>query len=85
MNILNEPTVSFRDFKRALNLRCNKTFGCSYSDLPDVVNLHDFWYEGIQERDAVIALEGIIEDIQDELNYKPIHTVNAPTYTSIDE
>ena len=41
----------------------------------------------MDEKDAIIALEGIIEDFKDELAdpYKPIHTVNAPTYTSIDE
>lgn len=76
MNLLNEPTVSFRDFKRALNLRCNKTFGCSYSDLPDVINLHDFWYDGMQEREAVMMLDGVIEDLQAELGFIPIYDIN---------
>jgi len=80
--------VSFRDFKRALNIRCNKVFGLSYSDLPDVINLHDFWYEGIDEKEAVLMIDGIIEDLSAELDIKPPYTpvddLQAPVY-SIDE
>jgi len=78
MNPLNPTTVSRSEFRRALNLRCHKELSIDFNDLPDIVCIDDHWYEGMDERDAVIALEGIIEDIQDELNYKPIHTVNAP-------
>ena len=87
MNPLNQPTVSRSEFRRALNLHCHKELGVGYSDLPDIVCIDDHWYEGMDEKDAIIALEGIIEDFKDELAdpYKPIHTVNAPTYTSIDE
>ncbi len=90
MNPLNPTTVSRLDFKRALRLKVHKELSIDFNDLPDIVCIDDHWYEGMDERDAVIALEGIIEDIQDELNYKPIHTVTARptetvTYTSIDE
>ena len=90
MNPLNPTTVSRLDFKRALRLKVHKELSIDFNDLPDIVCIDDHWYEGMDERDAVIALEGIIEDIQDELNYKPIHTVtakptvDAPIY-SIDE
>lgn len=84
MNILKEPTVSFRDFKRALNIRCHKTFGLSYSDLPDVVNLHDFWYDGIEERECVMMLDGVIDDLKEELNFDSYCSDDAPVY-SIDE
>ena len=67
MNLLNEPKISFRDFKRALNIRCNKEFGMSYSDLPDIVVLDDYWYEGIEEREAVMMLDGVIDDLREEL------------------
>jgi hypothetical protein len=87
MNVFNQPTVSFYDFKRALKLKCYNVFGCSYSDLPDVVNLHDFWYEGIEETEAIMMIEGVIEDLAAELNFelfdplsrdcrKPITAVN---------
>ena len=69
MSLLNQPTVSFYDFKRALKLKCYKVFGCSYSDLPDVVDLNDFWYEGIEEREAVMMIDGVIEDLAAELNF----------------
>ena len=59
--------VSFRDFKRALRLKVQRTFGVDYYDLPDVVNLHDFWYEGIQEKEAIMMLDGVIEDLALEL------------------
>ena len=80
MNPLNIKFVTRTEFKRALRLKVFKELQIDYNDLPDIICIDDHWYEGMDERDAVIALEGIIEDIQDELNYKPIHTVNAPTY-----
>jgi hypothetical protein len=69
MNPLDPTFVSFHDFKRALKLKCYKVFGCSYSDLPDVVDLNDFWYEGIEEREAVMMIDGVIEDLAAELNF----------------
>jgi len=69
MNPLNPTFVSFHDFKRALKLKCYKVFGCSYSDLPDVIDLNDFWYEGIEEREAVMMIDGVIEDLAAELNF----------------
>ena len=85
MNPLDIKFVTRGEFKRALRLKVFKELQIDYNDLPDIICIDDHYYEGMDERDAVIALEGIIEDIQDELNYKPIHTVNTPTYTSIDE
>jgi len=85
MSILDTKFVTRGEFKRALRLKVFKELHIDYNDLPDIICIDDHYYEGMDERDAVIALEGIIEDIQDELNYKPIHTVNAPTYISIDE
>lgn len=84
-NPLNIPTVSRSEFRRALNIRCHKELGVSMSDLPDIVCIDDHWYEGMDERDAIIALEGIIEDIETELDPKAVpRTINAPLY-SIDE
>jgi len=80
MNPLDKKFVTRGEFKRALRLKVFKELHIDYNDLPDIICIDDHYYEGMDERDAVIALEGIIEDIQDELNYKPIHTVNAPTY-----
>jgi len=80
MNPLDIKFVTRSEFKRALRLKVFKELHIDYSDLPDIICIDDHYYEGMDERDAVIALEGIIEDIQDELNYKPIHTVNAPVY-----
>jgi hypothetical protein len=69
MSHFNQPTVSFYDFKRTLKLKCYNVFGCSYSDLPDIVDLNDFWYEGIEEREAVIMIDGVIEDLAAELSF----------------
>jgi hypothetical protein len=87
MNPLNQPTVSRSEFRRALNLHCHKELGIGYSDLPDIIDLEDVWWEGITEKESLQMIAGCIQDFKDELGdpYKPIHTVNAPTYTSIDE
>jgi hypothetical protein len=80
MNPLDIKFVTRGEFKRALRLKVFKELHIDYNDLPDIICIDDHYYEGMDERDAIIALEGIIEDIQDELNHKPIHTVNVPTY-----
>ena len=87
MNPLNQPTVSRSEFRRALNLHCHKELGVGYSDLPDIIDLEDVWWKGITEKESLQMIKGCIQDFKDELAdpYKPIHTVNAPTYTSIDE
>jgi hypothetical protein len=85
MNPLNPTTVSRIDFKRALRLKVHKELNIDFNDLPDIVCIDDHWYEGMDERDAIIALEGIIEDIEMELDPKAVpRTINAPLY-SIDE
>ena len=85
MNPLNPTTVSRIEFKRALRLKVHKELNIDFNDLPDIVCIDDHWYEGMDERDAIIALEGIIEDIEMELDPKAVpRTINAPLY-SIDE
>jgi hypothetical protein len=83
MNLTN-TYVSRSDFRRALNLRCHKELGVGLSDLPDIIDLEDVWWEQMSEKEANQMLDGCIEDLKDELGYTPIHTVNAPIY-SIDE
>jgi len=81
---LNTDTVSRSTFRRALNLRCHKELGVGMSELPDIINIEDVWWEGITEKEAIQMIDGCIQDYKDELGelFKPIHTV---TYTSIDE
>ena len=90
MNPLNPTTVSRIEFRQALNLRCHKELGVGLSDLPDIINLDDVWWEGVTEKEAMQMIDGCIEDFRDEMGYTPIHTVTARptetvTYTSIDE
>ena len=83
-HILNQPTVSRQDFRRALNLRCHNTFGLGLMDLPDVICIDDFWYEGMEEKEAVLMLDGAIDDLKEELNFGSYCSDDAPVY-SIDE
>ena len=84
MNPIDNVYVSRSQFRRALNLRCHKELGVGYSDLPDIIDLEDVWWEQMTEKEANQMIDGCIEDFKDELGYEPVHTVNAPIY-SIDE
>jgi len=69
MSLLNQPTVSRGEFRRALNLKCQKEFGMGLSDLPDIINIDDNWWEGITEKEAVVMIDSCIEEFKDELGY----------------
>lgn len=84
MSAFNQPTVSRQEFRRALNLRCNKEFGMGIDDLPDIICIDDVWWDKITEKEAMQMIDSCIDDFKDELDYKPTHTVDAPVY-SIDE
>jgi hypothetical protein len=77
---LKEPTVSRSDFRRSLNLHCQKELGVCMSDLPDIIDLEDVWWEGQTVKEALQMIAGCIQDFKDELEYKPVHTIDAPVY-----
>lgn len=79
MNI-NEPTLRRSEFRKLLSLRCVKEFGMSLLDLPDIICLDDVYWEGITLKEANQMIDSCIDDIKDELEYTPIHTINAPLY-----
>jgi hypothetical protein len=80
MNPLNETYISRSQFRRALNIRCNKEFGMTLNDLPDIINIDDNWWPQMVEREAIVMIDSCIEEFRQELepNY------SAPIY-SIDE
>lgn len=82
--MLDTHNVSRTEFMKALNIRCHKEFGIALNELPDIINIDDNWWQDMTEKDAIIMIDSCIEDIKDELEYKPVHTINAPVY-SIDE
>jgi len=76
----NEPTVTRLEFRRALNLRCQKELGVCLSDLPDIIDLDDVWWERQTVKEALQMITGCIQDFKDDMGF------NTPvTYTSIDE
>lgn len=79
-HILNQPTVSRQDFRRALNLRCHQTFGLGLMDLPDVICIDDNWWEGQTSKEAHTMIESCIEELQDEVGFNvadtPIYDIN---------
>lgn len=77
---MNEPTLRRSEFRKLLSLRCVKEFGMSLLDLPDIICIDDVYWEGITLKEANQMIDGCIDDIKDELDYTPIHTVNAPLY-----
>jgi len=83
MNPFNQPTVSRSEFRRALNLRCNKELGVSLSDLPDITVIDDNWWEGQTEKEALVMIDSCVEEFKDEMGFTST-SVSAPLY-SIDE
>jgi hypothetical protein len=81
MNILKQPTVSRSEFRRALNLRCQKELGVSLSDCPDIIVIDDNWWEDMTEKEAVIMIDSCIEELKDDMGF---NSIQAPVY-SIDE
>ena len=80
-NPLNIPTVSRSEFRRALNIRCHKEFGLGLLDLPDIICIDDNWYEGMDEREATIMVDGCIEELKEELGVEDdISSINTPVY-----
>jgi hypothetical protein len=65
MSLLKEPTVSRSDFRRALNLKCHQVLGIGLNDLPDIINIDDVWYEGQEEKEAVIMINSCIKELQE--------------------
>jgi len=64
--LFKEPTISRQDFRRALNIRCNKELGVSLSDLPDIINIDDNWWEGQTEKEAIIMIDSCIIELSNE-------------------
>jgi len=64
MNILIEPSVPRSEFRRALNLHCIKELGTGLSDLPDIIDLDDVWWQGITTKESLQMIKGCIEDFK---------------------
>lgn len=84
MNVLDTPTVTRSQFRKALNIRCHKEFGIGLNDLPDIICLDDVWWEGITEKESVQMIDGCIEDFREDFG-EPFQNIDTGTYTSIDE
>ena len=64
--LFKEPTVSRQDFRRALNIRCNRELGVSLSDLPDIINIDDNWWQDQTEKEALVMIDSCIEELKNE-------------------
>ena len=64
MNPFNQTYVSRLDFRRALNLRCQKELGVCLSDLPDIIDFEDVWWEQMSEKEALQMIDGCIDDFR---------------------
>lgn len=64
--LFKEPTISRQDFRRALNIRCNKELGVSLSDLPDIINIDDNWWEGQTEKEAIVMIDSCMVELSNE-------------------
>ena len=59
------PTISRTEFRRALNIHCMKELGTGLSDLPDIINIDDVWWEGQTTKEALQMIKGCIEDFKE--------------------
>ena len=54
----------------AWNKRCLKVFCLSSEDLPDILMMDDFFFEGMTHRDVANALDEMEHLMREELNFE---------------
>jgi hypothetical protein len=68
-----DPSVTRSEFRRALNLHCQKELGVSFSDLPDIINIDDVWWEDQTVKEALTMINSCIEDFKEEMGVALSH------------
>lgn len=58
-----------QQFICAWNKRCLKVFCLSSEDLPDILMMDDFFFEGMTKEDVVNALDEMEQLMREELNF----------------
>ena len=69
MNLLTTTYVSRSEFRKALNIRCNKEFGIGLMDLPDIICIDDVWWSQMTEKEAIQMIDGCIQDFKDDIGF----------------
>lgn len=59
-----------QQFIDAWNKRCCKVFCLSSEDLPDILMMHDFFFEGMTHQDVAGALDEMEYLMREELNFE---------------
>lgn len=62
-------SITREQFITAWNKKCIKTFGLGHEDLPDILFIDDFWYDGITTEEAENALDDMLESMRDEFGF----------------
>lgn len=62
-------SITREQFINAWNKKCIKTFGLGHEDLPDILFIDDFWYDGITTEEAENALDDMLESMRDEFGF----------------
>lgn len=62
-------SITREQFITSWDNRCNSNFGLGHEDLPDLIYIDDYWYEGITKEEAKNALDDMLESMRDELSF----------------
>jgi len=73
---INDPKVPRSEFRHSLNIHCHKELGVGLSDLPDIIDFDEVWWEGQTVKEALQMIAGCIQDFKDELKIAPIYDIN---------
>lgn len=61
--------ITIEQFERAWSKRCINVFGIGSEDLPDVLCIDDFWYEGMTREELKGALDEMELSMRQELHF----------------
>lgn len=61
--------ITIEQFERAWSKRCTNVFGIGSEDLPDVLCIDDFWYEGMTREELKGALDEMELSMRQELHF----------------
>lgn len=59
--------ISYDDFFRRWDKRCQDEFGVSADDLPDIIAIDDHWFDGMSVKESNDALDAMTEELRDAM------------------
>ena len=61
--------ISLEQFCIMWNKRCIRAFGLGSEDLPDLLCIDDYWYDGMNQQEAKAALDDMEQQMRQEFEH----------------